>query len=110
MFAQTSLAAAASRMALLSYPSIAQQGCALGNGLNQGLDFTGIMNLPAGQPQADRASFSIDKSVEFTGEAAPGTSHATIAAPPFLPVAPFWWTRMQVESIICLVPASGGSG
>jgi len=49
---------------------VAQQGCALGNGLNQGLGFTGIMNLPAGQPQADRASFSIDKSVEFTGEAA----------------------------------------
>ena len=81
-------------------PLVAQQGCALGNGFDQRLRLAGIVNLPACQSQADRAPVSIDKSVEFAGEAAPGTSHATIIASPFLPVAPFWWTRIQVESII----------
>lgn len=89
-------------VAVISF--VPQQGCALGNGLNQRFGFTGIMDLPAGQSQADRASVSIDKSMEFAGETAPGTSHATIAASPFLPVAPFWWTRMQVESIITSSP------
>lgn len=85
-------------------PLVPQQGCAFGNGLDQRLGLAGIVDLPAGQSEADRASVSVDKSVEFAGEAAPGTSHATIATSPFLPVAPFWWTRMQVESIITNSP------
>lgn len=62
------------------------------------------MDLPTRQSQADRTSISVDKSVEFGRKAAPGTSHAMIAAFPFLPVAPCWWTRMQVESIITNSP------
>jgi hypothetical protein len=62
------------------------------------------VNLSAGQPQANRTSFSVDKSVEFGGKTAPGTSHAIISSSPFLPVAPCWWTRMQVESIITNSP------
>lgn len=92
----------ADSVAVISF--VAQQGCAFGNGFDQRFSLTGVVDLPASQSQADRASVSIDKGMEFAGEAAPGTSHATIAASPFLPVAPFWWTRMQVESIITSSP------
>ncbi|MBB3941738.1 hypothetical protein GGR39_003419 [Novosphingobium fluoreni] len=53
---------------------------------------------------AQRQAISIDESVEFGCKAAPGTSHAMISRSPLLPVAPCWWTRMQVESIITNSP------
>lgn len=96
---------------------VAQQRGTLGNVCNQGFGFADIVNLPAGQSQADRTSLSVDKSMELAGKAAPGLgarpspgwaarlrSHAMIGCPPILAVAPCWWTRTQVESIITNSP------
>ncbi len=83
---------------------VAQQGGAVRDAGDQRFGLAGIVNLAAGQPQADRTSLSVDKSMEFACKAAPGTSHAMIARSPFFAVAPCWWTRTQVESIITSSP------
>ena len=83
---------------------VSQQCGALRNGLDQRLGLASIVDLAAGQSQADRTSISVDKSVELGRKAAPGTSHAMIAGSPFFAVAPCWWTRTQVESIITSSP------
>jgi hypothetical protein len=61
---------------------VAEQGSALGNGLDQRFSFACIMDLPTRQSQADRTSISVDKSVEFGRKAAMGTSDAMIAGSP----------------------------
>ncbi len=57
---------------------VAQQSGALGDVCDQRFGFAGIVNLTTGQSQADRTSLSVDKSMEFAGKTAPGTSHAMI--------------------------------
>ncbi|ANI80117.1 hypothetical protein EP837_03735 (plasmid) [Sphingobium sp. EP60837] len=104
MLAQMFLAAAAWRIAVLSYPLSPSRVAPWGNSLDQGFGFARIVDLPTRQSQADRTSVSVDKSVKLGREAAPGTSHAMISRSPFFPVAPCWWTRMQVESIITSSP------
>ncbi len=60
------------------------------------------MHLAAGHSQGDGAAFCIDECMDLAGEAATGTSHAAIFRAPFFPVAPCWWTRTQVESIMTM--------
>jgi hypothetical protein len=43
--------------------------------------------------------------VDLAGEPATRTSHAAIVAAPLFPVAPCWWTRTQVESIMTMSPS-----
>jgi hypothetical protein len=63
------------------------------------------MDLTTRQPQGDGTTISVNEGMDLARKAAPGTSHAAIAGPPFLPVAPCWWTRTQVESIITISPS-----
>src|SRR3712207_919848 len=46
-----------------------------------------VMGLTGCQSNPDRATFSIHQGMDLGGQAATGTSHATISIP-FLPVAP----------------------
>jgi hypothetical protein len=48
------------------------------NGLDDCDGLAGIVDLTTDQPQADRASVSIVKGVEFAGDAAPGTRNGAL--------------------------------
>lgn len=61
---------------------VAQERGPLGDGLDERFGFACVVDLPASQAQADRTSFSVDKSVDLAGEAAPGTSQAMIGRSP----------------------------
>lgn len=74
-------------MALLSEPFVGQQHIAFSQGLVQGLGFGAVGNLAAGQAQEDGAALRIDEGMDFAGETAAGTSHATIVSSPLFPVA-----------------------
>lgn len=49
-----------------------------------------VMRLSGCQDEIDRPAFGIDKRVDFSGEPAAGTSHATIVGAPFFAVAACW--------------------
>lgn len=49
-----------------------------------------VMRLSCRQDEIDRPAFGIDKRMDFRGEPATGTSHATIVGPPFFAVAACW--------------------
>src|SRR5690606_32151986 len=78
---------------------------AFGHGVEQGLGFLAVVNLTAGQAQGNGTTVSVNEGMDLAREAASGTSHAAISGSPFLPVAPCWWTRTQVESIITISPS-----
>ena len=61
-----------------------------------------VRNLPTRQAEFDRSACGIDECMDLTREAAAVTSHAAIVSIPFFPVAPCWWTRTQVESIMTI--------
>lgn len=63
------------------------------------------MDLSAGQAQGDGTTISVNEGMDLALEAASGTFHAAIIGSPFLPIAPFWWTRTQVESITTISPS-----
>ena len=84
---------------------VGQQRGALGHGVEQGFGFLAVVNLAASQPEGDGTTISVNEGMDLAREAASGTSHATIIGSPFLPVAPCWWTRIQVESIITISPS-----
>lgn len=63
------------------------------------------MDLSAGQSERDGTTVSVNEGMDLAHEAASGTAHAAIIGSPFLPVAPCWWTRTQVESIITILPS-----
>ena len=49
-----------------------------------------VMRLSGSQDEIDWPAFGIDKRVDFRGEPATGTSHATIIIAPFFAVAACW--------------------
>ena len=49
-----------------------------------------VMRLSGRQDEIDRPTFGIDKRVDLGGEAATGTSHATIVIAPLFAVAACW--------------------
>ena len=79
-------------------------GLPLRHGFQQGLGFLTVVDLAAGQSQRDGTTVSVNEGMDLAREAASGTSHAAIIGSPFLPVAPCWWTRTQVESIMTISP------
>lgn len=83
---------------------IGKQRGALGHRIKQGFGFLAVVDLTASQAQGDGTTASINEGTDLAREAASGTSHAAIIGSPFLPVAPCWWTRTQLESIITISP------
>jgi hypothetical protein len=84
---------------------VGKQDITFAERLDQGFSFLAVGNLASCQAEVDGATFRIDERVDLAGEPATGTSHATIVSTPFFPVAPFWWTRTQVESIMTISPS-----
>ena len=64
-----------------------------------------LVDLATGQAQRDGTAISVNEGMDLAREATSGTSHAAISSSPFLPVAPCWWTRTHLESIITISPA-----
>src|SRR5690606_23550558 len=85
---------------------VRQQRGAVGHCIQQGLGFLTVVDLASSQTQGDGTTVSINEGMDFARKAASGTSHAAIIGAPFLPVAPCWWTRTQVESIITISPSN----
>jgi Zn-dependent M28 family amino/carboxypeptidase len=63
-----------------------------------------VVDLSACQAQGNGTTVSVNEGMDLAREAASGTSRAAIIGVPYLPVAPCWWTRTQVESIIPIAP------
>jgi len=78
---------------------VRQQDTVLAQAIEQRLGLLAIAGLAFGQMQAHRPALGIDKRVDLGRQAASGTSHAAILIPLFR-VAPCWWTRTQLLSII----------
>lgn len=90
---------------MLSQPLIRQQRGTLRHGIEQGLGFLAVVDLTASQAQRDGTTVSVNEGMDLAREAASATAHAAIIGSPFLPVAPCWWTRTQVESILTISPS-----
>jgi len=85
--------------------AISEQNRAFTNPTHHCLEGLAVMGLAGRQFQRDRQAVAVDDGMDFGRIPAAGTAHA-IAEPPFLsPLAPCWWTRTEVESIICTRPS-----
>jgi len=81
---------------------VGQQDVAFAKTIDQGFGLGAIGDLTGSQAEGDGPPFGVDERVDLAGEAAAGTSHATIVSIPLFPVAACWWTRTQVLSIMTM--------
>ena len=67
--------------------AVGEQNCIGLEGVEHGDGRLAVVRLSGRQDEIDWPTFGIDKRMDFRGEPAPGTSHATIVIAPFFAVA-----------------------